>query len=129
LAFHPVRVSGQFLNDREMPVAAIAKDGQAGFEIVTPLFVGNKTVLLVDRGFVPTQLKDQQSRAAGLINGPTTVTGLVRTDDGKPSWFTPDNVPLKNTWYYIDVMQMGKAATPEGDIVPYYLSADATLNE
>ncbi|HXP13225.1 MAG TPA: SURF1 family cytochrome oxidase biogenesis protein, partial [Stellaceae bacterium] len=31
LEFHPIHVSGHFLNDDEMPVAAIAKRGEAGF--------------------------------------------------------------------------------------------------
>jgi surfeit locus 1 family protein len=128
LAFHPVRVEGRFLNDREMPVATIARNGQAGYDIVTPFLLGGRTVLLVDRGFVPPELKEPQSRAAGLIEGPTEVTGLVRLDSGKPNWFVPDNVPTKNTWYYMDVGAMGKAATPLADVLPYYLDADATLN-
>jgi len=129
LVFHPVHVAGRFLNDREMPVATIARNGQAGFDIVTPFLTGERTVLLIDRGFVPSELREPETRAAGLIEGPTELTGLLRLDAGKPSWFTPDNVPTRNAWYFIDVAAMGKAATPLADVLPYYLDADATLNE
>ena len=128
LEFHPVRVSGRFLNDREMPVAAIAKAGEAGFDIVTPFLLPNGTVLLVDRGFVPVARKDSATRPAGEIPGEAEVTGLLRLAAGKDSWFVPDNRPERNEWYTVDPAQMGRAAVPRATVLPYMLDADATTN-
>lgn len=128
LEYHPVRVTGRFLNDREMPVAAIADDGTAGFDIVTPFVLDGGKVLMVERGFVPTALKARDSRSAGEIAGQTEVTGPLRLDRGRPSWFTPDNQPARNEWYFIDLDAMAAAARPHIDVLPYYLDADATPN-
>ncbi|MGH6976806.1 MAG: SURF1 family protein [Stellaceae bacterium] len=128
LEYHPVRAIGHFLNEREMPVAAIADDGTAGFDIVTPFALDDGKVLLVDRGFVPTALVALDSRRAGEIAGPTQVGGPLRLDRGRPSWFTPDNRPVRNEWYFVDVNAMAAAAVPHADVLPYYIDADATPN-
>jgi len=128
LEYHPVRADGRFLNDREMPVAAIADDGAAGFDIVTPFVLDDGRVLLVDRGFVPTALKAPDSRRAGEISGPTRVTGPLRLDRGRPSWFTPDNRPARNEWYFVDIRAMAASAVPRAPVLPYYIDADATPN-
>jgi surfeit locus 1 family protein len=128
LEYHPVRASGHFINDREMPVAAIADDGTAGYDIVTPFVLDDGRVLLVERGFVPTDLKTPNSRRAGEIAGPTQVTGPLRLDHGRPSWFTPDNLPPRNAWYFIDLGAMAAAAAPHAKVLPYYVDADATPN-
>jgi len=128
LEYHPVRASGHFLNEREMPVAAIADDGTAGFDLVTPFVLDDGKVLLVDRGFVPTALAMPASRRAGEIAGPTQVSGPLRLDHGRPSRFTPDNQPTRNEWYFVDVKAMAVAAAPHADVLPYYIDADATPN-
>lgn len=128
LEYHPIRASGHFLNDREMPVAAIADDGTAGYDIVTPFVLGDGKVLLVERGFVPAELESPASRRAGEIEGPTQVIGPLRLDHGRPSWFTPDNQPARNEWYYIDVRAMAAAAAPRAQVLPYYIDADASPN-
>jgi len=128
LEYHPVRASGHFLNGREMRVAAIADDGTAGFDIVTPFMLDDGVVLLVDRGFVPTALAAPDSRRAGEIAGLTQVGGPLRLDRGRPSRFTPDNQPARNEWYFVDVKAMAAAVVPHADVLPYYIDADATPN-
>jgi surfeit locus 1 family protein len=128
LEYHPVRALGRFLNDREMPVAAIADDGTAGFDIVTPFLLNDGKVLLIERGFVPSALEPPARRAAGEIQGPTQVSGPLRLDHGRPSPFTPNNHPTLNEWYYIDVHAMAAHAVPHTQVLPYYIDADATPN-
>jgi surfeit locus 1 family protein len=96
---------------------------------VTPLQRGDGTVLLVDRGFVPTDRKAPETRPAGELAGPVRVTGLVRiAAEGKPSWFTPDNDPARNSWFYVDIAAMAKAAGIAGPVLPFYVAADASPN-
>ncbi len=124
LEFHPVHVSGRFLNDDEMPVAAISKRGEAGFHILTPFLLENGEFLLIDRGFVPVNRKSPDTRKAGLIAGETTVTGLLRVPE-QPGPFVPANDPAHNTWYDVDLSAMAKAQGIE-NVLPFYLDADAT---
>ena len=123
LEFHPVHVSGRFLNGDEMPVAAISRRGEAGFHVVTPFRLENGEILLIDRGFVPVRLKSPESRKAGLIEGEATVTGLLRVPS-LPGPFVPANDLARNTWFTVDIPAMAKARGIE-NALPFYLDADA----
>ena len=128
LELHPVRVEGQFQNDRELDLNLESARGEAGFHIVTPLVLADGATLLVDRGFVPTDHKAPDTRAASELTGTVSVTGLVRIpSDGKPSWFTPDNDPARNSWFYVDPAAMGKAAGV-ARVLPFTVDADASPN-
>jgi surfeit locus 1 family protein len=128
LELHPVRVEGQFRNDRELYLNLESARGEAGFHIVTPFLLADGATLLVDRGFVPTDHKAPDTRAESEPQGIVSVTGLVRLpSEGKPSWFTPDNDPARNSWFYVDLAAMGKAAGVER-VLPLYVDADASPN-
>lgn len=129
LEFHPVRATGVFENDRELYLNAQSVGrGEAGFDIVTPFRLGDGSVLLVNRGFVPTEKKSAETREAGEIAGATAIVGLLRLPpDGKPSIFTPENDPARNSWFYVDVAAMAKAASV-ARVLPFYLDADASPN-
>ena len=45
---------------------------------------------MVNRGFVPTELRDPASRPGASRHGEATVTGLVRAPEAR-DWFTPDD--------------------------------------
>jgi len=124
LEFHPINVSGRFLNNSEMPVAALSKSGADGFHIVTPFLLENGETLLIDRGFVPLALKSSETREAGQIEGDTTVTGFLRVPE-PPGPFAPVNDPAKNTWFSIDIQAMAKAQNI-ANVLPFYLDADAS---
>jgi len=127
LEFHPVRASGQFFNDKELYLNAQSLRGEAGFHIVTPLKLADGAILLVDRGFVPTDRKEPQTRAAGELQGPVTITGLLRLPEGRPNWFTPDNDPARDLWFYVDVAAMAQAEKLDR-VLPFYIEADASPN-
>jgi surfeit locus 1 family protein len=122
------RVTGRFLHDREQFYYAPHPKLGPGFHVLTPLEITGQAprVLFVNRGFVPEALKDRQKRQAGLVEGPTTVTGLVRLQ-GKTGSFTPANDPAKNLWYWRDIPALGRAAFPTGErnILPFVLDAEA----
>ncbi len=58
-------VSGEFLNDHEFFLGASNDGGTTGFHVVTPLRLADGTLLLVNRGWIPGELKDPAKRAAG----------------------------------------------------------------
>ncbi len=127
LAFRRVSVDGRFLNDHEFHLLATAADGSAGVHVVTPLRRADGGYILIDRGFVPADRQSPDTRKAGELTGPVTVTGVLRPAAGKSSWFVPDNKPSTNEWFTIDIPAMA-ASAGLAPVAPYYVEADATPN-
>jgi surfeit locus 1 family protein len=128
--FRRVQLSGTFLHDLEAPVHGLTAGtrGRAaqGYFVLTPLQRPDGSVVIVNRGFVPTDLRDPASRAAGQVSGETTVRGLVRAPEA-PRLFVPENDPSMNEWFTRDV---GAIARAKGlaRVAPFLVDADATPN-
>lgn len=128
LEFHPIVAEGAFENDKELFLAATSDEGEAGYQIVAPLVMNDGRTMFVNRGFVPTELKDRSKRAAGELSGVVRVVGLLRVPPAKkPSFFLPDNRPDLNLWFWVDLSAM---ARQDGiaDPTPFYIDADKTPN-
>lgn len=124
--FSKARAVGRFLHDKEMLLAARSLNGNVGFHVVTPLATSDGRAILVDRGWIPVELKDAGTRPAGELAGNVTVEGFLRGSQ-KPSWLVPDNRPEESVWFYVDVPAMAKWA---GLIHarPYFLEAGPEPN-
>lgn len=122
------RATGRFLHEREQFYYAPDPKLGPGYHVLTPLEIagGTPRILFVNRGFVPERLRERETRRAGLVEGPTTVTGLVRLQ-GETGPFTPANDPARNLWYWRDIPALGRAAFPAEDrrILPFVLDAEA----
>ncbi|CAN7466572.1 SURF1 family protein [Rhizobium sp. LjRoot254] len=105
-------------------------DGEVGYHVYTPLILPDGRTLFVNRGFVPEALKDSAKRQQGQITGEMTITGLARAKlTEKPSWVVPDNEAYKQLYFWKDIDEMAaQAAVPSGNLVPFFLDADATPN-
>lgn len=118
IRFQPVRVSGVFDHQNErhyfLPLGS-----KIGWHIITPMKTADGDVVLIDRGFVPDELKDQKTRIAGLPAGEVTIVGLAR-DAEVPNYFTPSNDVEHNKWYWRDIAGLYKslAAGNEAGLVP-----------
>lgn len=126
--FRHVRLSGHFLNDKETLVHGLAAGetpGRAlqGYYVITPLMRDDGGTVLVNRGFVPTELKRQDDRKNGLIEGETTVTGILRASEPR-TLFVPEPDPAKGEWFNRDVPGI-TAARHLTDTAPYLVEADA----
>ena len=125
--FRRVRVTGRFLHEHEAPVHGLAPAERGspvqGFYLFTPLRLANGAVVMVNRGFVPTGMRDPATRPGSQPSGEVTVTGLVRAPE-EPSWFTPENVPAQNRWFTRDP---GAIAAARGldRAAPFYVEAGA----
>lgn len=123
--YRPVRVAGRFLHAGERHFLSTF-DGEAGWNIYTPLRLADGRILFVNRGFVPYALKDPATRAAGAVEGPVEVVGLARNALGeKPGSFTPDNDPAANNYYWKSLPDMERGAgLPAGAaVVPFIVDA------
>ncbi|MEP9378498.1 SURF1 family protein [Aquabacter sp. CN5-332] len=120
-----VRVSGHFLNDRGALVQAVTERG-GGYWLLVPFQTSEGFTALVNRGFVPPDLRDPARRSAGEIEGETTVSGLLRMSEPKGA-FLRSNDPEAGRWYSRDVPAIA-TAQGLGEVAPYFIDADARPN-
>lgn len=123
--YRRVRLTGAFENDKETLVQAVTEKGP-GFWVMTPLRTDAGYEVLVNRGFVPTELKDPATRIAGQANGPAAVTGLLRMSEPHGG-FLRANQPAAGRWYSRDVAAIARARGL-AQTAPYFVDADATPN-
>ena len=128
--YTPVTVSGTFQHQGERHFYS-TWDGAAGFDVITPLQLDDGRFVLINRGFVPYDLKDATKRPQGQVAGKVTVTGLARNPLlAKPSMMLPDNDIQKNIFYWKDRDAMSASAgLPAATrFVPFFIDADKTPN-
>ena len=124
LSYYRVRVEGRFQHDKERYLFGVS-DGEAGWHVITPLKTEDGELVLIDRGFVPSDFKDPSTRAEGQVENEVTVTGIVRMPDTQGT-FTPDNEPEANQWFWRDLNAMTQSMFPEipGGLAPFFLEAE-----
>src|SRR5262245_8615936 len=124
-SYYRVRVSGCFDHAKERYLFALSDEGRAGWHVITPLETEHGETVLIDRGFVPDNLKDPASRAKGEVEGVVAVTGIARLPD-RQGLFTPDNEPEANRWFWRDADALARSMFP-GEAVrvaPFFLEAE-----
>ena len=128
MEFRHVTDEGVFLHDKEIFLGATSEAGRNGYQVLTPLRQAGGRNVFVNRGFIPAELKDPDTRSEGEIAGTVRVQGLLRLPPaGKPAWFLPDNRPDLNYWLWVDLPAIA-AADRLDNVAPFYIDADATPN-
>lgn len=120
--YRHVSVAGRFLHDRETLVQAVTEEGP-GYWVLTPLKRRDSTLVLVNRGFVPSERRDASTRRDGNPDGQVEISGLLRMTEPNGG-FLRNNVPQHNRWYSRDVAAIA-AARGLGDVAPFFVDADA----
>ena len=124
LEYRRVTVAGEFLHDREIYLAT-SRRGRVGFAMITPLRRTGGATVLVDRGWAPAAAREAARRPRGQIEGTVAVEGVVRRA-GRRGWFTPDNDPAENYWFWLDIPAM--AAFAGIDAAPVVVVAGPASN-
>lgn len=124
-----ITATGTFDNAREFYFLATL-DGQPGFYVYTPLALIDGKVVLVNRGFVPYELKDPAKRPRGEQQGQVTITGLARAKlEEKPSFLVPENDTAKNLYFWKDMDAMAAAAgIDRTTLLPFFIDAGNAPN-
>ncbi|HET8727736.1 MAG TPA: SURF1 family protein [Alphaproteobacteria bacterium] len=110
--YRRVRVEGRFLHDRELFLAGRTFQGRAGYQIMTPLVrtdAAQQQVVLVNRGWIPSDRRDPATRPESRPEGIVAVDGILRLPPPR-GWMQPDNATLENVWYWTDLPAMAEAA-------------------
>jgi surfeit locus 1 family protein len=124
--FRRVRVTGTFLHDKEVAVHGLMSGQRGsptqGFYLFTPMRLADGAAVMVNRGFVPAELRDPARRAEGAPAGEVTVTGLVRAPETR-GWFMPENEPATDRWFIRDIAAMARARGVER-VAPFWIDLD-----
>lgn len=112
-----VYATGRFLHEREMRVLPRYFEDKLGLYVFTPLRRSDGTTIIINRGWVPADLKDGKDREEAQLTETVTVMGhLIGSEDGVP-WILgggsqpivqKSNVPDRNLWVRVDLKQMGE---------------------
>lgn len=106
--YRRIQATGRFRHDQEMLVGPRLREGENGYQVITPLEREGGSKVLVNRGWILKDKKDQRSRAPeALPQGGITVEGLLRAP-WKKNMFTPENRPEIGEFYFPDIEQMAK---------------------
>lgn len=124
-SYRPVIVTGTFENAHEIYLYAPNLDGKPGYHVLTPLVRNDAVPVLIDRGWVPLDRKDPESRAKGQILGAAAIAGIVRVPAG-PGPFTPEPEADKRLWFAVDLGAMGAALGMP--LAPVIVEADDAAN-
>src|SRR5215207_8640654 len=107
--FRHVRLTGTFLHDKEVAVYGLMSGQRGsptqGFYLFTPMRLASGAAVMVNRGFVPADLRDAARRSGTAPAGEVTVTGLVRAPEVR-GWFMPENQPVGDRWFVRDITEM-----------------------
>lgn len=123
--YRHVRLNGVLLHQHETLTQASTVLG-GGFWVMTPLRQLDGSVVLVNRGFVPTE--DAPARAirrATEPQGDIALTGLLRLSEPKGG-FLRRNDPAARRWYSRDVQAIATAQGLTANVAPYFVDADAS---
>jgi len=117
IEYRRVAVAGEWLEGRDTFVDALTERG-AGFWVISPLRTRDG-VLLVNRGFVPAELRETVRMRPGRR---ASVTGLMRLTEPGGRFLRP-NEPAEERWYSRDVAAI---ATARGlsNVAPFFVDAD-----
>lgn len=86
------------------------REGRNGVNVVTPLIREDGTTILVDRGFITSEVSKDYS--FDRPEGEVEVFGMIRVSQPRNT-FTPDNKPEQGEWYWTDVDGMAEYAGGE----------------
>ncbi|MFD1696207.1 SURF1 family protein [Roseibium aestuarii] len=119
-AYLRVAASGRYLPGHDTPVKAVTDLGP-GYWILSPLETNAGEIVWINRGFVPTELRDPDAHAP-VPAGPVTVTGLLRIGEPEGTLLQA-NEPEKGRWYSRDVDALSASAGLPSP-APYFIDAE-----
>ena len=128
--YRHVVVSGTLLHELSVRVQAVTDFG-AGFWLVTPLRLGDQTIVLVNRGFVlvgpvrqtgATVLRQAHCTADDSAPLQAKVSGLLRISEPNGA-FLRHNDPFTGHWYSRDVVAIASQEKLTA-VAPYFIDAD-----
>ena len=96
---------GSYNFKNQIYLYSLNKKGKPGFDVITPFETIGKEIVLVNRGWIPKELKELSE--INSIQGSTKVIGLLRKIY-KANIFKPDNDIDGNIWFSVNLNDLEK---------------------
>ena len=125
--YTPIMAKGVYDHSKELFFFTTSTKGRAGWNVHTPMMLDNGKYLIVNRGFIPFELRNPADRAEGQVDGEQALVGLLRVPQKeKPNSFFPENLPEKREIYWRDYDLMTQLmGRDEGrEFVPFFVDAN-----
>ena len=123
--YRRVQAQGHYASGSQALVQASTELGP-GYWVLTPLHVDAGYTLVVNRGFIPTDMKPRLSELAPPP-GEQTVVGLLRFSEPHGG-FLRANDAIHGQWYSRDVSAIGAwLGLPSKELAPYFVDAQTPV--
>lgn len=123
--YRRVRLAGIFRHQDEVQVYTVSDLGP-GYWVLTPLQRDDGSLVIVNRGFVPSDKRDPSTRLESELPTRVEIVGLMRAPE-TGGLFLRTNDPQNNRWYSRNIAQIADAKSL-GTVAPFYVDADETPN-
>jgi len=123
-SFRHVRLTGTFDLERETYLGARSLNGNLGYHVIAPLIRVAGSPVLIDRGWVPLDLKDPAARPGSRPAATITVEGIARVSQ-RGGWMTPDNEPDEDFWFTVDIPAIAAHLRLDA-VAPVYVESGPT---
>ena len=108
--YQRVSAKGKFNFDKQIYLYSLNDSGKPGYDVVTPFRTNKNENVLINRGWIIKELKDNPSINL-KIDSEIKITGILR-EIYKPNIFKPNNDIKNNIWFSINLEDL-KEATGE----------------
>ncbi len=126
--YRPIEVEGSFLYDQELYLYGGSRQfkGENGYYILTPLRLDDERIIIINRGWVPEKLKDQNKRPETVLHKRTKLIGYIMKSEERPL-YVHDNDLKRNLWFYINLNEIQQALNEK--IEDFYILAKEIPNQ
>jgi surfeit locus 1 family protein len=121
--YRRVRLRGRYAHERETLVRASTALG-TGYWVLTPLRTADGFWVVVNRGFVPPELRERARRAVNEPTGEQEVIGLLRFSEPRGS-LLQSNDAAHDRWYSRDVQSIAVVRGLGTNVAPYFIDTAA----
>ena len=93
--YQKVKFSGTFDFEKQIYLYSLNSNGKPGYDIITPIKINSNEILLVNRGWIRNDLKNNKNTNKIKLK---SFEGIVKKIS-KPNPFKPENDVKNNVWY------------------------------
>jgi surfeit locus 1 family protein len=106
--YRKIKLTGKFDDKDEMILGPRSKgEGEVGYFLYTPFTTTSGQRLIVNRGFIPLELKESKTRLKTYSRELTNLEGLIKTTETSPfGGAMTSNTPETNSWGWVDLAAM-----------------------
>ena len=128
--YRRVIFSAEFLEGEEAlvytPGSAFRSDLTGpGYWVMAPARLPGRSIVVVDRGFVPADRMAPAMRAAGMPHGSVDIVGVMRWPETR-GLFTPADEPQNNLWFVRDPAAIAVAKKWDS-AAPFYIEQESPV--